>query len=152
MKRLQRKSVLGSRGFTLTETLVAISLSSILAGVAIPATGELLQNYRLSNATKHLSSQINRARMQAIGQRMFVRVLVQGDGTYALFRSTDGVSYSMDGTVMSLPEGVAVTVGPTGAPTFNRQGMSTTGSVITLSNGEGSKTVTMNVLGRVTIS
>jgi len=148
MTRAQR----GSQGFTLTETLVAISMASIIAGVAIPSTGELLENYRLSNAAKQLSSQISRARMQAIGQRMFVRLILQGNGTYALFRSEDGISYAMDGGMMSLPDGVFVSVGVTGAPLFNRQGLSTTGSVITLTNGHGQKTVTMNVLGRVTVS
>jgi Tfp pilus assembly protein FimT len=131
---------------------VAISLSSILAGVAIPATGDLLDSYRLSSAAKQLSTQIGRARMQAIGQRMFVRLIIQGNGNYVLLRSSDGVSYSMTGATMSLPDGVVVSVGATGAPFFNRQGQSATGSVITLTNGKGQKTVTMNVLGRVAIS
>jgi Tfp pilus assembly protein FimT len=131
---------------------VAVSLSSILAGVAIPATGGLMQSYRLSNAAKQLSFEIGRTRMQAIGQRTFARLDVQSDGTYVRLRSADGVSYNVDGTVLSLPEGVAVSIGFTGAPAFDRQGLSTTGSVITLSNGAGQKTVTMNVLGRVSIS
>jgi hypothetical protein len=53
---------------------------------------------------------------------------------------------------MSLPDGIAVSVGPTGAPFFGRQGLATVGSLITLSNSAGQKTVTMNVLGRATIS
>jgi Tfp pilus assembly protein FimT len=112
----------------------------------------LLESYRLSDAAKQLSTQISRARMQAIGQRMFVRLLIQGDGSYALLRSSDGVSYGMTGATMYLPEGIAVSVGATGAPFFNRQGQSATGSVITLTNSKGQKTVTMNVLGRVAIS
>jgi prepilin-type N-terminal cleavage/methylation domain-containing protein len=152
MKRLQRKKIMGSRGFTLTETLVAISLSSIVAGVALPATGDLMQSYRLSNAAKQVRFEIGRARMQAVGQRKFVRLILQGNGSYARFTSTDGVSYSLDGPTMSLPEGIAVSVGPTGAPLFDRQGLATASSVITLGNGAGQKTITTNMLGRTSIS
>ena len=146
------KRIMGSRGFTLSETLVAISLSSIVAGVALPATGKIMHNYRLANAVKQLRFEIGRSRMQAIGERKFVRLIVQGNGTYARFESTDGVSYTQDGGVMSLPEGIAVSVGATGAPFFDRQGLATAGSVITLSNSAGQKKITMNVLGRTSIS
>jgi prepilin-type N-terminal cleavage/methylation domain-containing protein len=146
------KKVSGSRGFTLAETLVAISLSSILAGIAVPATGPLMESYRLSNAVKQVSFEIGRTRMQAIGQRMFVRLILQGNGTYSRLRSANGVSYDLDGTVMSLPQGIAVTVGSTGAPLFDRQGLAPAGSVITLSNGAGQKTITMNALGRTSVS
>jgi prepilin-type N-terminal cleavage/methylation domain-containing protein len=152
MKRAQRKKVFGSRGFTLSETLVAISLSSIVAGAAIPATGHLVQQYRLSNATKQLSSEIGRTRMQAIGQRKYAVLIIQGNGTYGRFVSSDGVSYSLDGTLKHLPEGIAVAIGPTGSPSFDRQGLGKADSVITVSNGQGQKTVTMNILGRVSIS
>lgn len=149
MKRAQRKKVFGSRGFTLGETLVAISLSSIVAGVAIPATGRLMESYRLANATHQLTAEIGRTRMQAIGQRKFAVLVIQGNGTYARFVSSDGVSYGIDGTLKHLPEGIAVSVGPTGAPAFDRQGLANAASVITLSNGHGQKTVMMNILGRV---
>lgn len=133
----------------MSETLVAISLSSIVAGAAVPATGRLLESYRLANATKQLSAEIGRTRMQAIGQRKFTALIIQGNGTYARLVSSDGTSYSLDGTVMHLPEGISVSIGPTGSPAFDRQGLATASSVITLSNGRGQKTVMMNILGRV---
>jgi hypothetical protein len=111
-----------------------------------------MESYRLSNAVKQVSFEIGRTRMQAIGQRMFVRLILQGNGTYSRLRSANGVSYDLDGTVMSLPQGIAVTVGSTGAPLFDRQGLAPAGSVITLSNGAGQKTITMNALGRTSVS
>ncbi len=59
-------------GFSLTELLVVVTLSSLLASIALPHFGNLLDRFRLATASRTLVSAIALARSEAI--RRGVRV------------------------------------------------------------------------------
>ncbi len=138
-------------GFSLTELLVAIGLMTIVSAVALPSASEFLTQYQLQSASDQLAVEISRARMQAVGQNLFVRIRVEEDG-YVRERSNDGTTYIADDVYMALPAGVTIGTDATGSPSFNRNGLAPIATTITVSNECGQKVIHTNILGRVTIS
>ena len=142
----------GRAGFSLVDILTGIALTATISLVAVPNASEFLGEYQLISAANQVGFEIARARMQAIGENMFVRIRMLDGGGYVREYSTDNVTYTQDGVAGALPRGIAVTTGTNGPPTFNRSGIATTATTITVNNEQGYKAVQTNILGRVTIS
>jgi prepilin-type N-terminal cleavage/methylation domain-containing protein len=138
-------------GFSLIELLVGIGLACVLAGVSVPVASSLMANYQLNCAADRVAFEIARARMQAVGQNVFVRLRVEGS-SLVRERSQDGATYEVDG-VVELPDGVEIGTGEEGyGPTFSRSGLAPHGTTMVVANRMGKKTLYTSVLGRVTIS
>ena len=144
------KSQQGQGGFSLVEVSVGVGLLAIVSGIATPVASQYLERYRFIGATNQLAFEISRARMQAVGQNVFMRIRL--DGPYYLReRSLDGVRFVPDGMVTALPKGIEAYVGQTGAPSFNRNGVAVVATEITLHGDHIQKTIRTNILGRVTV-
>jgi len=138
-------------GFTLIDLLVAIGIAGIFAGIAVPVVSSVKANYELRSATDRVAFEIARARMQAVGQNVFVRLRVEG-GCLVREHSQDGATYAVD-DVVELPSGVELDAGPDGfGPTFSRSGLAPQATTMVVTNPRGRKTLYTNVLGRVTVS
>ncbi len=68
MRFMRTNAARDQRGFTLVELLVVIAIFAILAAVAIPRMTEWLRHYRIRSAAQQVSSEIQAARMRAIGR------------------------------------------------------------------------------------
>jgi len=149
-----RKRALGSAaGFSLLEMLVAVTLAAVVAGVAAPQFVGLVRQYRLTGAANQVAFEIDRARMQAIGQNSFVRIRFLSSTQYVRETSSDGVNYTAVGGTMALPGGIyAVSNGLLLTTGFNKSGFAVAVTTIVLAGGQGYKTVSTNSLGRVTVS
>ncbi len=139
-------------GFTVGELIAVVGLCSLLSAVLVPVASVIVGHHRLQAASRQLSFEVSRARMQAVGQNVFVRIRLVAVDQYVREHSSDGVSFVSDGPPVSLPAGQQVTAGETGAPTFNRQGLAATSTTLFVSGPAGSHTLSINVLGRVTMS
>lgn len=64
LKRGERPNC--AAGFTLIELVVVVGLIAIMLAVSMPAVGRFIRNYRLRGAMDQVSSEINRARQNAI--------------------------------------------------------------------------------------
>jgi type II secretion system protein H len=138
------------KGFTLIEMLVVTAVMAVVASIAVPSAVRLVAIYQLSGAVNDVAFEINRAKMQAVSQNTFVRLVVKDGGT--LYRQTAPSSSGSwtDATgFVRLPRNTSAS--GTG-PTFGRNGLASSGGVIEVRNGAGAKTVHYNILGRVTIS
>ena len=140
---------IGNRGFSLIQLTVALGMAGVLSATAAPVTGEYLRRYRLSSATGQVAFDLARARMQAVAQSAFVRIRFPDSTHYLRERSTDNATFTADGPVLALPNGVSAS--GTTVITFQRSGMVPATVSLILSNGKSSKTVKTNVLGRVTV-
>jgi prepilin-type N-terminal cleavage/methylation domain-containing protein len=138
------------RGFSLAETVVAMSIAGIVSLIAMPSASSYMRSYRLVGTTNQIAFDIARARMQAIGQNVFVRIRFQDDGHYIRERSTDGVTYVADGVSAALPGGITAPAAPT--TTFNRNGVAAAATRVTVTNGSSRKQIDTNILGRLAIS
>jgi type IV fimbrial biogenesis protein FimT len=67
-----------SRGFTLVELMVTISVLLVLAVIAMPQVGPFLQRQRLKNATMDLASTVVLARSEAIKRNGTIYVIANG--------------------------------------------------------------------------
>ncbi|MGI9321280.1 MAG: GspH/FimT family pseudopilin [Thiogranum sp.] len=68
-------------GFTLLELLVTLALVGLLAGLAVPAMGRLLDTARLRSATEAFSQELQQARNHALShqQRIYFSLSVAAD-------------------------------------------------------------------------
>jgi Tfp pilus assembly protein FimT len=140
-------------GYTIAEVLMVIAIATALAFAATPGVSAILNLHRLDASARQLGFEITRARMEAVGQNVHVRITLVGSTQYKRERSTDsGATWAADGVTTSLPPGFYLTPGGTGTPRFDRQGLAQASTTITISGPSGLKTVSINVLGAVTTS
>jgi Tfp pilus assembly protein FimT len=139
-------------GYALSDLVLAVALATVIGAIAAPLASALLNHHRLATTSRSLAFEIARARMQAVGQNVFVRIALVGNGQYMRQRSTDGVTYEADGAPVSLPSGFSVAAGSSGLPRFDRQGMAPASTTLVISGPSGERTVRTSILGRVTNS
>jgi prepilin-type N-terminal cleavage/methylation domain-containing protein len=152
MTRAQRIS--SAAGFTLVELLVTMAVIGIVSSVTAVNVVREIPRYRLTNAASQLAWTFRALRMRAISQHHAVTVTFANTHVYTVWtdRNTNG---SMDsGEVQTVDIHGAypgVQLASTTNPTFNATGTVTNVPTITLTNPSGTKTLTMNILGDVTI-
>lgn len=139
-------------GVTVGELIIVVGLCGLLSAAAVPMAGTIIGHHRLQVATRQIGFEVARARMKAVGQNVFVRLTLLDNDHYLLERSSDGVYYDADGPAIALPRGQRVVAGPTGTPSFNRQGLAPASTTLIVSGPAGEHTLSISVLGRVTVS
>ncbi|WP_159516311.1 prepilin-type N-terminal cleavage/methylation domain-containing protein [Acinetobacter sp. 18QD2AZ41W] len=65
-----------NKGFTLIELMVTIAVLAIIATMAAPSFGDLLQKQNLNRSTQELIGQLNNARSKAVLERREVVVVL----------------------------------------------------------------------------
>ena len=142
------------RGTTLLEVLTATAIMVTLLGIGIPQMTRLRAPYALASASRQIATDFQTARMRAIARNTRYRVTFNPTATtYTLEREATPNNFIADGGTQTLPAGATVTAPAPANPIFDTRGM--LGSDVSVSvsvPGSGTKTVTVNVLGRTTIS
>ena len=78
-----------ARGFTLPEALIALTLLSVLSGLAVPMFREMVQNYRVKTASFEVFLTLTLARSEAIKRASPVTVVPSGSGWETGWRILD---------------------------------------------------------------
>lgn len=144
--------IVHQRGYTATELIVALAIWAAIAGAAAPAASGIFKQHQLATTARSIGFEIVRTRMQAVGQNRYMRIVLLGNAQYQRQSSEDGVTYVADGEVVTLPTGFTVSAGTTGTPRFDRQGLGTASTIITVNSPRGQQLVTTTILGGVNIS
>ena len=135
-----------SRGFSIAEMLVAISLFGILAGIAVPQFIAFRPKNRLNGAARQVYSELMWARSKAVNDNTSYVVTFPTNQTMQIAGSTTR-------TVNIQTEYSDVTLNSSAATiTFSSRGTSDVAPTITLTNSGGSKTVTIRISGAASIS
>ena len=110
--------------------------------------------YALSGAAHQIVGDLELARQRAIARNKRFRVNFNASaGSYVLEREEAPSSFVADGATQKLPHGAVLgTVNP-GNPIFDTRGMLAAGVTLSVTvPNAGTRTVTINVLGKTTVS
>jgi prepilin-type N-terminal cleavage/methylation domain-containing protein len=140
-------------GYTFIEMLIAMGVMALLLAIGIPRLSRLRAPYVMAGATRQIAADVILARQRAIARNAPYRLNFNvANGTYQLERQV-GVAWVADGAVQRLPNGVSLGTITPGNPGFDSRGLAAADVTIpVMVTGATTRTVTINVLGRTTIS
>ena len=142
-------------GFSIAEVLTAIVVGAILCALAAPRLPAYQAEFQISGGARQIAVDLQRARMRAVGENVFYRVVFNMEGSYVLQSSADGITYVNEESPLRLPSGISFvsTFGGLPQPRFSRLGTLAADARLTIKNSIGqTKVVQMNTLGQITIS
>lgn len=140
------------RGYSLLEMLVAVAVIGTVTALGVPQLGRLRAPYAADNAARMIVSHIQTARQQAIARNVRFRINY-GSSSYTVQREASPGNFVTDTGLIRLPTGVTLSAPNPSNPIFDSRGM-LTGNVtfnVTTANAH-TRTITINVLGKATIS
>jgi Tfp pilus assembly protein FimT len=142
-----------SRGATLLDALIAASIMVVLYAVGVPNLSRLRSPYTLTGATRQIAADLQAARQRAIARNVSYRVNFDTqNGRYTIERAQAG-GWVAESAPQPLPSGARLGTVLPGNPVFDPRGM--LGAEVTVPvtvSGSGTRTVTINVLGKTTIT
>jgi Tfp pilus assembly protein FimT len=147
------KCTCATRGRSILEMLTAMGLSAILLTIAVPRFVQLKGPYVLRQASQQMAGEFQKTRMRAIARNQRYRFQYSStNATYSIDREQSPGSWVTESRGQ-LPTGATVTW-PNTTPIFDTRGMlNQTASIpVAVAGYSSTKTVTINVLGNVTIS
>jgi prepilin-type N-terminal cleavage/methylation domain-containing protein len=148
----------GSRvegGVTLIELAVVMAIVGIMAICLAPAIGEWLDNFRIRQTARDISSTIQLTKIKAISSRLEYRVCFDLAGDEYLVEKNDG-GWQQEGGVCRVPRGVhiASATGSLGDPPrveLNPDGTASSGHIM-IDNDKGKQyKVVVHYTGRIRI-
>jgi len=134
----------GEGGFTLIELGIVMALVGIMALFMAPAIGEWIDNFRIRQAARDISSTLQQAKMQAISTKT----------TNSVDFDTTNNTYTLqpEGKMAQVQRGVNIVDGSTTATVSFAPDGSSSGGTITIDNAKGKQyQVNINGVGRVSI-
>lgn len=132
-------------GVTLVELMIAVSLISILLGLAVPSLTEVMAKMRLEGAVNNLATDLQFARSEALQHRTAVTLSTATSGT------TYGIS-SAGTTVKTVNPGGVTFTGDVAVTFDPLRGLANTAVFTVSAAGTGAQLrVSTNTLGRVQV-
>ena len=150
----QRRRSLGSRGFTLFETLVAMALSALVLAVALPSLSTLVNAHQLQSGLRSTTGYIRLVRAMAVARNLQSRLVVSADGSTLTTEVLFGGTWTTAGSPLPLNDPITVTsVSPPPGLVFTPQGTTNAATTLTLQTIRGDvHTITVSLLGSVEIT
>ena|SRR6185503_3107245 len=149
------RSKRATRGRSLIEVLTAMSLFAIIMAMAVPNFSGLRSPYLLRQTSQQIAAEFSKARMRAIARNARYRLTYNSTSkTYQLEREiTSGSNTWTSESVNSVSTLVSLS-GVGTPPIFDTRGMlnSAVSIGVSVQGYSKTRTVTINVLGQVTIS
>lgn len=135
------------RGVTLVELVVTCTFAGLVAGIALPRAGALLDTIRLQQASHEVAGAVTLARAVAIRRASYARLIIDDvrdelrieSGTDTLHRRALGAMHRVS---LSASRDT-ITYAPSGL------GYGVANSTIVVSIGQRAETVTVSRLGRM---
>jgi prepilin-type N-terminal cleavage/methylation domain-containing protein len=104
-------------GFSTIELLAVVTLTAIVAAIALPSWRGLLPNYALNNSTRQIQSELHHLKMRAVAENVGFQLAYQvGANQYSIYRDSqllatkplaEGATITKAGTINFSPRGTA---------------------------------------------
>jgi len=142
---------------TFAELAIGLGIIGLLAAVAVPNLQPLMTRYRLNGAAREVMGDLMAARMKAVSQHRLVRVFFTDPHHYRVCDDANGDNAvdNCEGSakIYDVQTNYAgVSLSATSDPTFTATGTASGNSTITLTNAQGTKSISIRVTGQVTIN
>ena len=151
-----------NQGFTLIELMVTIAVMAIIAMMAAPSFGNLIQKQNLNRSTQELIGQLNNARSKAVLERRNVEVVLAFNSSAVQVADTpeklnwypSGKAVLKTGSVDSIFFGISGGVFINNPSDATRKIPATTDTVFTvcnldIKNEKNAKTITVSRMGTI---
>jgi Tfp pilus assembly protein FimT len=137
------------RGTSLLEILIATGVLLTLVTIGLPRLSTLRAPYVLVGTTRQISAAVQAARQRAIARNVRYRVTFVPDPAGYTIERDSGGTWVTDLPMQLLPMGATLGTVTPGNPVFDTRGMLAAQVTVPVTvTGAGTKTVTVNVLGR----
>ncbi len=156
-RRHPRWLLKGGRGVTFIELIILTVAMVLLASLAIPRMGPVVQGFRLRGAAWQLAGDLRLARQRAVTSKQRFRICISScvitvkAGEYSLERDIGSPGspnwISETGVATRLPPDVTISASATA--TFSSSGMAAPSSTYTVSNLAGAYEVAVAFTGQV---
>jgi prepilin-type N-terminal cleavage/methylation domain-containing protein len=136
----RRSSHHASRGFTLTELMIVVSIMGLLLAVSVPGIQRYLRSWRLNGEASSMAMMMRAARSAAVNKNVDVVFADQSAGEYYYVEDADGDgtadSNEIQSGVHELSKGVSIQsfTTPQQWITFSPRGSTADGGAITVQN------------------
>lgn len=143
-------------GFTLVELMIVIAVASALMLIATFSYLSFRPSLRLSGATRQMLGDLMNARMKSVNQNNEFKVFFLNNKEYKILDDDDNNGTADTGEWSETKDiqdnYPGVTLSATSDPIFSPRGTANAGTTVTLTNTNGTKTVSVSMTGRVKIN
>lgn len=141
------------RGFTLIEMIIVITALGLLLAVGVPKVGQQVSRYRLGRTAVVVAGDLEQALSMAARSRKPIRFSCCTSGTYTLTERNSGATRLTRNLVNDSDFGVRTVTNSTAPIDFFPSGLTslTATDTITISNGAGTRRITLTPAGQVRI-
>jgi type IV fimbrial biogenesis protein FimT len=127
----------GSRGFSMVELAVSLSVALILTAVAIPSLMRSFRTYQLNDAAARLSDQLKFTRFEAVRRNTTVSFLMRTSGSGWIVGTDSNNNGTFEPTEKQLLISGFATLLPSGAPPASTSITATLGGASSLNTKSG---------------
>ena len=145
---------LAAHGFSLLELVVALSLASVLAGIAVLNHHALRPRLDLRDAARQVVMDLKVARLRAAAENVNHRIVFTNGGTTYQPQRKSGTSYTNTAPPVPLPQGIIVAdcTANGNAIGFLPRGNAATFGTVTIRNRVGeARQIVVDIAGQVRV-
>jgi Tfp pilus assembly protein FimT len=142
-----------SRGTSILEILISTGVLLTLLAIGLPQLSTVRAPYILVGSARQISAAVQAARQRAIARNVRYRVsFISSPPAYSVERDNGG-TWVAELPLQLLPSGATLGTVTPGNPVFDTRGMLAADVTVPITvAGAGTKTVTVNVLGKTAIN